>query len=147
MSKLHFITQVCLVPSNVPGCSGHISNKLTRPGLCYWSVLEHDTLHVVLYSSLNHLCLLDVKSVKPESQCCDGTCLAGTAFTVKTQSKARSYILFLQELAQECMAHDPASRPTFQQIEERLTKLQASVQPTPGKGFLRSGGTVVKAAA
>lgn len=52
----------------------------------------------------------------------------------------------LQELALECMAHDPASRPTFQQIEERLTKLQATVQATPGKGFLRSGGSTVKAA-
>lgn len=52
----------------------------------------------------------------------------------------------LQELALECMAHDPASRPTFQQIEERLTKLQATVQATPGKGFLRSGGSPVEAA-
>ena len=45
----------------------------------------------------------------------------------------------MQELAQECMAHEVQARPTFQHIEERLAKLLASVQPTSDKAFLRSG--------
>lgn len=44
------------------------------------------------------------------------------------------------------MAYDPAARPEFQLIEERLAKMQASVQPTSEKAFLRSGGNTKEAA-
>lgn len=45
---------------------------------------------------------------------------------------------FVQELALECMAYEPQARPTFQQVEERLSKLQNTVQPTSDRAFLRA---------
>ncbi|DBA81747.1 hypothetical protein WJX77_001163 [Trebouxia sp. C0004] len=42
------------------------------------------------------------------------------------------------ELALECMAYDPQARPTFQQIEDRLTQLQSTVQPSSERAFLRA---------
>jgi len=36
------------------------------------------------------------------------------------------------------MAYDPQARPTFQQIEDRLTQLQSTVQPSSERAFLRA---------
>ena len=53
----------------------------------------------------------------------------------------------VQELALQCMAYEPQARPTFQQIEDRLSQLQATVQPTSEKAFLRASSAAAAAAA
>ncbi|KAL3152207.1 hypothetical protein ABBQ32_001294 [Trebouxia sp. C0010 RCD-2024] len=70
-----------------------------------------------------------------------------TVVQQKTQLKFKdTHPSAYTELALECMAYDPVARPSFQQIEERLTTMQASQEPTSDKAFLRSGGNAVKAA-
>ena len=51
-----------------------------------------------------------------------------------------------QVLALECMAYDAQARPTFQQIEARLTQMQGTVQPTSHTAFLRAPRAAAAAA-
>lgn len=55
-------------------------------------------------------------------------------------------LALLQALALECMAYDAQARPTFQQIEARLTQLQGTVQSSSHTALSRAPGAAAAAA-